>query len=439
MRTTQFKHVFDSVLRWHGINTRKQIPADLADTVVFHINDRVRTICLGWDWPEWTVTEERAYRQIWNATDQYLRMSAEDNLPEEVFYLGAAFSTGGPLGTGSGYYRVLSTASGDPPVGTVPTNTTYWVPITPVDTFIAYDQRCRRAIGEMLGVYRHNPLSPSCGHNGLMRYRPSQRGIEVCGAGNPTTFISYKIPVPEYTITPYLIGKTYSRGDVVFDPVTNECFQALAATTAAPTDRTYWLWVPFLTKWEDYVVNGAFADGMMESDQHGDQDIQQRMVKKQEAEERATDSLQTEVDSLTSQGQILKWNPFRHHHGHHGWCHSQPWTGGGSVSTLTDACQDGFAFPVPPPPSPDNPCDTTYHDEIVAIKTVDGTPSLQGLNTTTRAITCTLITIVIIVDGSPESQQWRLDAGPADSMDAGQLAPSDYSLVYNNKHWLKVG
>ncbi len=438
MRTTKFKKVFDKVLRWHGINPRKQIPADLATTVVERINDRVRTICLGWDWPEWTITEERAFRQIWNSTDQYLRVSALDGLPEEVFYLGAAFSAGGALGTGFGYYRVLSTAPSDPPVGTVPTNETYWELITPVETFVAYDQRCRRAIGEVLGIYRSNPLFGCNGH-GALKFMPNEHGIKVCCSGNPTVFIHYKMPVPEYTITPYVAGKTYSRADIVFDPTTNECFQALATTTSVPSNTTFWRWVPFPQKWEDYVANGAFSDGMMESDQSGDSDIQQRMVKAQAADSRATDALQTEVDSLTAQGQVLKWHPFRHRYSR-GWCCSQPWSGG-SVSTLTEACQDelGFVYPIPPPPSPGGPCDTSYHSEIVAILTADGTPSLQGLATVSLAITCTLITIVIVVDGSPESQQWRLDAGPADTNDAGQLAPADYSLTSNNKHWTKVG
>jgi len=111
------------------------------------------------------------------------------------------------------------------------------------------------------------------------------------------------------------------------------------------------------------------------------------------------------------------------------------------VTTLTDACDDelGWIYPAPPPPVLPDPCDTTYHPEIVSILTVDGTPSLEGLATAPRAITCTQITITIIVSGSPEAQIWRLDSGAADPLDGGQVAPADYDLVSNNKHWLKVG
>lgn len=109
------------------------------------------------------------------------------------------------------------------------------------------------------------------------------------------------------------------------------------------------------------------------------------------------------------------------------------------MNELTDVCEanDGFVYPVPPPEAPG--CDSSFHYEIVAILTADGTPSLEGLNTTSRAITCTLIRIVIEVDDSDEAQSWRLEAGPADVDDAGQVAPSDYDATTNDKHWQKVG
>lgn len=108
------------------------------------------------------------------------------------------------------------------------------------------------------------------------------------------------------------------------------------------------------------------------------------------------------------------------------------------MNELTDVCEEGAGWVYPGPPIPDG-CDTNYHDEIVAILTIGGTPSLEGLSTAARAITCTLITIAIEVDGAPEAQQWRLDAGPADVGDPGQVAPADYNLTTNNKRWVKVG
>ena len=55
------------------------------------------------------------------------------------------------------YYVVLQCALMDPPVGTLPTNTTYWQVLTPVDSYIEYDQPCKRSIGVVSGVYKEDP------------------------------------------------------------------------------------------------------------------------------------------------------------------------------------------------------------------------------------------------------------------------------------------
>jgi hypothetical protein len=306
MRTKPFKQVFDSTVRMYGRDPRKSVSSDLRDAIVDHINDRVRTICQAWLWPEWVITEERAFRPVWNSTEQYLKV-ATDGLPEEVFYLGAGYVVGGDFGTGYGYYRVKSTAPSDPPIGTLPTNTTYFEVISPVDTFIAYDQRDRRALGTVLNVYSQNPRVPTGSGYGARNFTPSEKGIDVPGGG-VTMFVTHKMPVPSYTMLPYVDGKTYVRGDVVFDPSTDECYQAVDTTTALPSDATHWNWIPFLEVWADYVVKGSFADSLMEFDQGGNGDLQAKMVLQQYWSQQADDSLQAEVDALTVQGQKLRWN-----------------------------------------------------------------------------------------------------------------------------------
>jgi hypothetical protein len=306
MRTVKFKDVFDKVVRLHGRDPRKLENSDIANALVDHINDRVGTICNCWLWPEWIITEERAFRPVWNSTEQYLKASTTDSLPDEVFYLGAGYVVGGDFGTGYGYYRVLASAVTDPPIGTVPTDTTYWEVISPVDSFIAYDQRDRRAIGMVLEVNTVNPRVPT-GSNRLRRkFMPSEKGIDIPGGGI-TVFITQKLPVPTYTMTPYVVGKTYVRSNTVFDPTTGECYQAFNTTTATPTDTAHWNWVPFLQVWADYVQKGAFADSLMEFDQGGG-DIQAKMALAQYWNQQADDALQQQVDALTVQGQRLTWS-----------------------------------------------------------------------------------------------------------------------------------
>jgi hypothetical protein len=308
MRTQKFKDVFDRVVRLHGRDPRNPISSDISNALIDHINYRVRTICSAWLWPEWVITEERAFRPVWNSTEAYLKVSTTDALPDEVFYLGAAYVVGGEFGTGYGYYRVKATAVTDPPIGTVPTNTTYWEAITPVDTFIAYDQRDRRALGQVLNVFSRNPRVPTGSNGGMRRFTPSEKGIDVIGSGVTTVFITHKMPCPSYTMTPYVAGKTYTRADTVFDPTTGECYQAIDTTTVAPSDATHWNWIPFLDAWAGYVCNGAFADSLMEFDQGGNGDLQAKMVLSQAANDRADTQFQLEVDSLAIQGQKLKWN-----------------------------------------------------------------------------------------------------------------------------------
>jgi hypothetical protein len=346
MRSIPFKTVFDKVVRLHGRDPRQPLSSDLAGAVVDHINDRVHTIAQGWRWPEWEITEERAFRQIWNAENQYLRRSLVDGRPDEVFYLGSTFDVAtGTLGTDSGYYRVLSTALGDPPIGTLPTDTNYWVGIDPfTDTYISYDQGCQRSIGIVRGVYKGNPC---CGSNGVLNYMPTERGISVCGSANPTVFIKYSMPIPSYTMTPYVVGKTYARGSVVFDPTTGECFQAIASTTAVPTNVTFWRWIPFLDVWSDYAGKGAFADSLMEFDQGGNAELQAKMVLNQYWSQQADDGLQAEVDALVTQGQKLQWSFCKRTTGC--MCESETWSGG-TVTTLTDECKDGLGWVYPTQP-----------------------------------------------------------------------------------------
>lgn len=309
MRTTPFQAIFNQMVRLHGRDPRKEIPSDMRDAIVDHINDRVRTIWQGWRWPEWEITEERAFRQVWNAAHQYMRVNPGTGQPDEVFYLGSGFVTAsGSFGANFGYYRVIASAANDPPIGTVPTNPAYFAALSPVDTFIEYDQPCKRAIGIVRGIYSRNPRSPTCHSDGGLRYTPSEKGVDVCCSGNPTVFLTHTLPCPSYTMTPYVVGKTYVRGNVVFDPSTGECFQAFMSTILVPSDTSAWNWVPFLDVWSDYCSKGAFADSLMEFDQGGNGELQAKMVLNQYWNQQADDSLQAEVDALTTQGQKLQWN-----------------------------------------------------------------------------------------------------------------------------------
>lgn len=416
-----FKRVFDSVARLHGLNPKEQLGEDIANSLLEHINARVESIALGWQWPEWDVTEERAFRQVWADDRQFYRVNAV-GLPDEVFYIPT-----------TSYWKVDVDAPSDPVVGVPPSSTTDgWVELDPVDTYIEYNQVCKRAIGQVYGVYGTDPRISRCCNGSLLRYHPSEKGIDVCNPSGPTVFVLYQMPVPSYSMTPFVQGRTYVRGDVIIDLTIGECFQALDTTTLDPANAlTIWRHVPFLTKWYNFVRWGAFADSLGEMDQGQTFDPATRANAASNAENKASMALQQQVDSLVTQGQKLQWNFKRRGF----WCESQPWSGG-SVTTLTDACESsgGWVFPVPPSPSGIH---WEYHPEIVSLRG-PALPSLAGFPTFTWAV-YSVIKIVIDPGTGFEDQEYRLRAGTSDELDPGQVQPNDYNANTNNKHWERIG
>ena len=431
MRTVPIQKVFDRIIRMLGRDAKEDINDDLRDAVVDHINDRVQTIAQIWNWPEWNVTEERAFRQVWNANHQYKKVSDTDGQPDEVFYI--------PNTT---YYKVNPDEPVDPPVGTSPVAVTpghtYWVQLdSPIDTYVAYDQVCKRAIGVVRGVYPMNPLlmNTGCGCSSPLKYMPSEKGLQISQSSGPTVFILYSMPMPEYTMTPFVAGKTYPRASIVFDPTVGECFQALADTNSIPADANQWKRVPLLAVWENYVVWGAFKDCLMEYDPDGMADLQAKMVLAQNAEETCNDEIQYQVDILAAQGQVLRWKAFpRYGYQLNGWRDSQDWSGG-AVTTLTDACEDDLGWVYPSPPQVPQ-ITWEYHPEVVS---VDGAALALIQLPTVNRMAGSIVQIVIGASGDRQSMLWQILAGPANPSDGGSKTPNDYDAIFNNKHWEKVG
>ena len=441
MRTVTFQSVFDRVVRKLGRDPNAEIPQDAARAICDHINKRVDDIAPGWRWPEWELTEERAFRQIWNDTRQFAVVNS-NGVPDEVFYLGDGYvpgnvstGVGGAFGPNSGYYQAGGTMTGiDPPVGTLPTDTNYWTPMTNVEQYIEYDQPCRRSIGMVRGVYKQNPAISNeignsgcqCAHFGLWYY-PMEKGIKVRGTGNPTVFITYTMPIPQYSIVPHVDGKTYSRGDITFDPTTGECFQALSSTSDPVNLISSWRRVPFLAKWATFVVEGAFSDALYEYDQGGNGELQAKAVLAERAETKAQEAFLKETDVLQAQGQKVQWRCFRYGRRYNGWCETLTWDGS-AVSTITSDCQSdlGWVYPIP------------------VIQPISGFFYFQNVNslkTTTPTLVATVLTASLLVGSMAvisTGQHFRLDSGAGDNTDPGQGQPGDYNALTNNKHWIEV-
>lgn len=418
MRTVTFQTVYDGVLQRLGLDPliANTTQAD-ARMIAGKITKRARLALRSWDFLEWSHTEERAFRPIWNLTRQFYRANPGTGLPDELFYL-----------TNTTYYRVKTGSSilSDPPIGTLPTDTNYFEVLSPVDTFIELDQGGQHAIGQMLGVYSSNPRLNGCGRRGL-NFIPSEMGIDVCAPCGPTVFIHYLLPEPVYSKRPYVPLKTYGAGERVFQPADGNVYRARGTTTNnAPPNATYWILEPVLEVLANYLEAGAYADSLRGT-QPGEteEEMAARLKNVAMAAAEAAEVLEQEIDSLQAQGQRHYYTLF----GRRRWgcrCASQPWNGG-AVTTLTEEEHTDYIYPTPTPPP--QVADKRY---VPSIKSIDGSV-VPGLATYATA-GLPLNFMIQIYTG----QEARLDAGPADPADPGQVAPLDYSLATNNRHWTEV-
>jgi hypothetical protein len=255
VRTVSFQSVYEGVLSRHGLDPLAYTADhDTARAIANNITRRARKGWKTWDYPEFTRTEERAFRASWSATRQYKRMGSDLHRPDELYW---------PVAPYAGYYRVLTTANIDPPIGTPPTanSPAYFELFTP-EPYIERDQLDRNPIGEVLGVYSSDPsFETDCAISIALPFRPSERGIRILGEGvsNATVFVWYQVPPPQFSKKPWAAGKSYLPGDIVF--YNGDCYSCIVANSAdAPPNSSSWMLEPVPDTLAEYLVAGAYAD-----------------------------------------------------------------------------------------------------------------------------------------------------------------------------------
>jgi hypothetical protein len=228
-----------------------------------------------------------------------------EGLQDELYY-----STDGK------YYRVKSSAPGDPPVGTLPTDTTYFEPIDVSDRYILLDQVNQTPIGDVITIFDTDPRLEQYHYAQKLPFRPTEREITLTWAGTgPTVWVLFRINPSEFTGIPFVTGKTYALGDRILHPTDGECYSALMnAPTGDPTAQpAQWAKIPFPAFMRKYVVAGAYADGLRETNvnQPDPVKLQIQNTKVQMADAEADAYLQQEVDRLIVQGQVFRYGQHR--------------------------------------------------------------------------------------------------------------------------------
>jgi hypothetical protein len=303
LRTSKFKSVYESILRRHGLDPLVQTEHDVLRAVCEHINNRCETAWGYWEWPQLTLIQQRAFRTTWTNTTQFYKVNAE-GVADELYY---------PVDTL--YYRVKAAAPTNPPVGTVPTNTTYFETFSLSDRYILMDQPNQTPIGEAIAVFDTDPRINQYHYASKIPFRPNEREISITWAGSgPTCWLFFKIPASEFTMVPYMTGKAYAQGDAVFHPGDGECYRAnQASPTGDPTAQpTQWTKVPFPSIFRRYVVAGAYADGLRETDpsENDPVKLQIRNSKAKDADAEAKELIEQEIDGLIQQGQTYRYGEF---------------------------------------------------------------------------------------------------------------------------------
>jgi len=435
MRTVPFFNVWKGVVERHGLDPEERIPYQTARAITRGINRRTRMAWRAWDWPDFSITEERAYRQVWNNSHQYYRSNPNTGLPDDVFFI--------PNAT---YYTVNTAATQDPPIGTPPVNLgppptfpsdpgnhPYFIATAPLDPYVSMDQICQRSIGRVIGIYKSNPRLDGFKHSGIT-FRITENGIDLFQISGPTIFVKY-LPAPsKFTKIPW-VSRSYAIGELVFFDSTGETYLSIVANnTQTPTTVAAWRLMPMPEVLAPYVEAGAYADSMREShpvDQPIAQSAQQAALL---ADQEAKDLLQFEIDVFMAMGQRHSYNQHRPPRRwiRNGLVTTPAWQAG-SVTTLTDVCKtDGMYPSVPGGGAGTTGIAWQWHPEIVSLRG-PALPSLAGLFTSGMNVGSKM---ELSISGA--GKEYELIAGTADPLDPGHVVPNDYNLATNNKHWEQV-
>jgi hypothetical protein len=308
MRTVNFRDdILYPIAHILGVNPKLDLNVDHAAAWCSFVNSRTRQAWEFWDWSELKITEERAFRTIWNA-------SRVVNVGEEVFYC-PTFS----------YFQCIA----QPPIGTLPTDTTYYTPVTLDDYYIALDQTGRRPLGQVFGVFASNPRTVQYPANCSLGFRPSEKGIDVNPAGSNglSAWVNYRLKPSEFTVEPYDPTHGYHTLDKIYW-TDGQVYESLQPSTGEdPGVPGYWRLVPMPWIFSEFVSTAAAGDAC--------DDLQNSQLLSQSA----MDMLTRQVDMLAEQGQ-------KYYYKRPQWCgywSYAPWGfvfTGSTDSTLTDEDDD---------------------------------------------------------------------------------------------------
>lgn len=215
MRTIPFLQLLRKAQRLCGLARLE--PPELAESFAEWLEARLRKAYQRFPWPELCPVEERALRERWQATEDYV--------PGDVVAHDA--------GDGTAYYEAQTYV----PAALEPgTDEDYWTETGDYERIVAYDQPGENVFHDVLGVYRRDPRRFPAAPLPL-GFRLLDDGILLPTDAPATVFIQYRKAPPRLTTTAYDAAATYTPDDVFYLPATGECYVPLETVSGtSPLD-----------------------------------------------------------------------------------------------------------------------------------------------------------------------------------------------------------
>lgn len=236
MRTVLFGQILDAISKRAGWGPVVDIDPSRRGKIIEFINGRMGE-AWEWDyWPELIRTENRAYRDTWVITYPYMAGDEKYNAYDET------------------YYTCLMGNTGVRP----DTDTDKWEVLDVTDKYIGYEQYDQTFIGHVLAVYTRNPRTSS--KPGLLAHGVSENGIQLSGMAPNFPWITFRIRVAVFGNDEFDATYDYVATNVVYDPVTGNCFQALQTTAGGE----YWGLVEFPYIFRRYIVRAVYSDILLD-------------------------------------------------------------------------------------------------------------------------------------------------------------------------------
>ncbi len=244
---------FLSVLNWVAtkmLGAPSLMGQEEAEAYTTFINDWLRECWERADWPEWTLTEERFYREAWANATTY-----EEG--EEVYYRDA---------TGTAYYVCISVTTGNIPN----VSPTKWTAFTPTPLTVSLDQPGLIPLGTVLSITGADPATTR--NTPALDWIQDTSGLLIFdNRAGSSVWVNYRKRPVQFTATAFDSAETgYEAGDLVY--FAGETFGCLTTTGLAnilPTDApgTWWK-IDFPYVLARAVQQFAYADALAGDGQH---------------------------------------------------------------------------------------------------------------------------------------------------------------------------